>query len=211
MVSGEDSVERLVEALRQDAQARTLELANLNEQLEERSRVLERQLGKRAGAAKWYAMLAALLAIGVGAWVYTLMLQMSQDVDSMSQRIGQMQIYMRNMGAGKPAKGESGFLAGISQNTGRMSADTVAMREAMQAMSGDISGMRQAMEEMRGNIGNMNRTMGSLGNDMKDMTDNVAGMAKSIGYMNRSVGRLSRDADSLRGPFPGMNSVMPWR
>lgn len=211
MSVSDEHLDRLVELVRQDAQARAAELAHLNELLEERTQVLERQLGKRANAAKWYAGLAGMLAILIGIWVYSLMEGMSESIDTLSSSIGGVQTYMKGMGSGELGKGEAGFMSAMARDTEQMTVDIGIMRKAMQQVTGDIGAMRKVMEGMRADIGSMNSTIVSLSGDMRQMNNNVAGMAQSIGRMDRSVSRLSLGAGSLRGPFPGMNSVMPWR
>ena len=211
MSADDERLDRLVEIVRQDGQARAVEMANLNRLLEERTQVLERQLGKRANAAKWYAVLAGLLAVMVGVWVYSLMLEMSRNVGDMSTHVGQMQVYMKNLGGGESGKGAASFMSGMAHDTDQISVDIGIMRKAMQQVTGDIGAMRTVMEGVRVDIGSMNGIMGNLGGDMRLMSDDVAGMARSMGHMNRSVDSLARGADALRAPFPTMDSVMPWR
>lgn len=211
MSAADEPPQRLIEIVRQDAQARAAELAHLNELLEERTQMLERQLGRRASTAKWFAVVAGLLAIIVGIWVYTLMQGVSGSIEQMSHRVGGMQTYMKHMGAGQPPTGEASFMSAMARDTDKMTVDIGLMREAMQQLTGDIGAMRTGMEGMRGDIGSMNKTMRSLGRDMQLMNKNVAGMAQSMARMDQSVSRLSYGADSLRAPFPTMDSVMPWR
>jgi len=207
MGPSEESIERLVEVVRQDAEVRTRELENLNQHLEERNRVLEKQLGKRAGAAKWYAALAGLVAVIVGVWVYSLILNLGRDMHDMSTQMQQMHVYLQNMAAGDPVEGEASYMSSMAHNIDRMADDIGVMRIEMKQVSGDINVMRTAMTDMSGDIGKMNVAMHDLGGDMKSMRENIGGMAQSVGHMNRNVGRLSRDAQNLRNPFPGM---MPW-
>ena len=207
MATSEQALERLLEAVQQDAQSRARELEHLNAQLEERTRVLEQQLGKRAGGARWLALLAMLLALIVGAWVYTLVINLGNEMQGMSSQMSGMHAYMKNMGAGVPVEGESSYLSSMAHDIHQMSGDIAAMRVEMTQVSGDIGVMRTAMTEMRGDIGSMNTAMASMGQDMTDMRENIGGMAHSLGTMNRSVGRLSRDAQNLREPFRG---IMPW-
>jgi len=207
MGPSEESIERLVEVVRQDAEVRTRELENLNQHLEERNRVLEKQLGKRASAAKWYAALAGLVAVIVGVWVYSLILNLGRDMHDMSTQMQQMHVYMQNMAAGDPVEGEASYMSSMAHNIDRMADDIGVMRIEMKQVSGDINVMRTAMTDMSGDIGKMNVAMHDLGGDMKSMRENIGGMAQSVGHMNRNVGRLSRDAQNLRNPFPGM---MPW-
>jgi len=207
MVPGELVVERLIEVVQQDAATRARELAHLNEQLEERNRLLERQLSRRASAAKWLAALAGLVAVIAGVWVYALIEHLGRDMSSMSTQMQRMHGYMQNMAAGEPVEGGASYMSSMAHNIDRMADDTEVMRSAMQQVSGDINVMRVAMTNMSGDIGKMNLAMTDLGKDMKSMRDNIGGMAQSVGHMNRNVGRLSRDAQNLRNPFPGM---MPW-
>ncbi|RMG34239.1 MAG: hypothetical protein D6720_09850 [Gammaproteobacteria bacterium] len=202
-------MQQLVEVIREEARQQTAELRAINEQLEARTRVLEQQLGRRASAAKWYALVAGLLALMVGFWVYSLMQPMAANVDAMSSHLGKMQGYLRNLNAGGP--GRPGSMAGgTGKNLDRMAEDIGIMRAAMQQVTGDIRAMRTAIEGMRGDIGSMNRALSGLMGQMQMMGDNVASMAQSLDYMNRNVGRLSRDVNGFRGPFPSMDSVMPW-
>lgn len=209
MEAGTEPLQQLLEAIREEARQQTAELQGINARLEERTRVLERQLGRRVSAAKWYALVAGLVAVMVGFWVYSLMQQMSASVDGMSSDIGQMRVYMKNMGRGGPAQANAG--SAMAKDLARMASDTAIMRAAMQQVTGDIRAMRSAIEGMRGDIGSMNRTLAGLTGQMQMMGDNVASMAQSLDYMNRNVGRLSRDVNGgFRGPFPSMDSVMPW-
>ncbi len=209
MEAGTEPLERLLEVVREEAQRQTAELRGINAQLEERTRVLERQLGRRANAAKWYALVAGLVAVMVGFWVYSLMQHMASSVDGMSSHVGKMQVYMKNMSAGGQGNGSS--VSAMNTTLDRMAKDTAIMRAAMEQVTGDIRAMRSAIEGMRGDIGSMNRTLAGLTGEMQMMGDNVASMAQSLDYMNRNVGRLSRDVNGgFRGPFPSMDSVMPW-
>jgi len=206
-MTSEGALERLLTAMRQDAEARSREFRHLNEQLEQRNELFEAQLGKRANSAKWLAILAAFLAITAGALVYTLVLTLGNDVKQMSGNMVDMRGYLRNMAAGDPVDGEASFMSSMAHDIHRMSNDIAAMRVEMTAVSGDIGVMRTAMTDMREDIGAMNSSMGEMGGDMKDMRANIDGMAQSLGHMSRSVGRLSRDAQHLREPFRG---IMPW-
>jgi len=207
MLTGEDALERLLDAVREDAQTRAQELARLNEQLEERNRLIEKRLGRSGSAAKWFASLAMLLAVVVGAWMYLLVMNLGNDVNGMSSQMTQMHGYMKNMAAGKPVAGEASYMSSMAHDIHRMTDDIAAMRVEMKRVSGDIGVMRTAMTDMRSDIGKMNGSMDGMGSDMKSMRDNIDGMAQSLGHMSRNVGRLSRDAQNLRNPFPGM---MPW-
>ena len=207
MAPSDETLERLVELVRQDAAARGRELEHLNERLEERNRLLEKQLGRRAGAAKWFAAVAGLAAIITGVWVYALILNVGHDMHDMSTQMQQMHVYMQNMAAGEPLEGDASYMASMAHNIDRMADDIGVMRVEMNRVSTDINVMRTAMTDMSGDIGKMNIAMHDLGGDMKSMRENIGGMAQSVGHMNRNVGRLSRDAQNLRNPFPGM---MPW-
>jgi len=207
MATGEDALERLLTAVQQDAEARTRELAHLNTQLEERNKLLEKQLGRRANTAKWMALLAGLTAVIVGIWVYMLVMKLGNDFHDMSAQMGQMHGYMKNMAAGEPVDGQPSYMSSMAHDIHRMSGDIAAMRIEMNQVSGDIGVMRTAMTEMRGDIGDMNGSMVEMGGDMKNMRQNIDGMAQSLSHMSRNVGRLSRDARQLRDPFGGM---MPW-
>lgn len=209
MDAGTEPLRQLIELIREEARQQTAELRGINAQLEERTRVLERQLGRRASAAKWYALVAGLVAVTVGFWVYSLMQPMASNVDQMSSHIGKMQTYMRNMGSG--GQGRDGSMGVLASTLDQMAKDTAIMRAAMEQVTGDIRAMRSAIDGMRGDIGSMNRTLATLTGQMQMMGDNVASMAQSIDYMSRNVGRLSRDVNGgFRGPFPSMDSVMPW-
>ena len=207
MAASDETLEKLVELVRQDAEARTRELEGLNERLEERNRLLEKHLGRRAAAAKWYAAVAGLAAVIVGVWVYSLVVNLGRDMHDMSGQMQQMHVYMQNMAAGEPVEGASSYMASMAHNIDRMADDIGVMRVEMERVSTDINVMRTAMTDMSGDIGKMNVAMHDLGGDMKSMRENIGGMAQSMGHMNRNVGRLSRDAQNLRSPFPGM---MPW-
>lgn len=205
--TGSEALERLLVALRQDAEARSGELERLNQQLEERNSLLQKQLEKRVSGARWLALLGMLMALIVGAWVYTLVLKLGNDMQDMSGQMRHMHGYMQNMAAGEPVQGQASYLSSMAHDIHQMSADISAMRDEMTQVSGDIGVMRVAMTDMRGDIGSMNTAMTSMGSDMGDMRENISGMAQSLGSMNRNVGRLSRDAQNLREPFRGM---MPW-
>ena len=69
MVTGETGLEQSAEDLTQEGRDRSGGLEQLNALLEERNRLLELQLGKKANAAKWFALLGMVLALIVGAWV----------------------------------------------------------------------------------------------------------------------------------------------
>jgi len=211
MVASDSGIGHLVEVLQRDGEARTRELADLNAQLEERNRLLQRQLGNKVAVARWFGLLGVLLALLVGVWVYQLMQRMSGDIDNMATKIAHMQVYMKNMGGGQLNEGEAGFMSSIARNTDSMSADIGAMRKAMQQVSNDMGDMRLSMEQTRANIGSMNQVMGDMGNDMKSVTGNIAVMARSVGHMNQNVGRLSRDSQYMGDPLRAWDSVMPWR
>jgi hypothetical protein len=207
MVTGDDALERLLAVIQRDADARTRELAKLNEQLETRNQLLEKQLARRAGAAKWFALVAGVAALVVAGWVYLLVLNLGDEFNGMSAQMGQMHGYMKNMAAGEPVEGQDSYMSSMAHDIHRMSNDIAAMRIEMTQVSGDIGVMRTAMTQMGGDIGNMNGAMGEMGGDMKSMRQNIDGMAQSLNHMGRNVGRLSRDARQLRDPFGGM---MPW-
>ena len=213
MSVSEEQLDRLAGILRQDAELRAAELARLNEQLEERTAVLERDLARRARAARWYTMLMILVVIGVGVWVYLQMHRMaggSGNTDALARQIGQMQVYMKNMGGGTPRKGEAGFMASMAHDIDKMSNDIGVMRGAMEKVAKDIGVMRRSMQAMRDDIGAMNGTLASVSADMNMMNQNVDTMARSIDYMTQSVSRLTNGGTGMRGTFPPMNSVMPW-
>jgi methyl-accepting chemotaxis protein len=207
MLNGENALQDFMEAVREDAQARANEFARLNEQLEERNRLLEQQLGHRINGAKWFSLLAVVAAVVIGVWVYTLVLHLGQDVNGMSQQMGQMHGYMKNMAAGEPVEGGDSYISSMAHDIHRMSEDMAGVRVEIQQVSSDIGVMRTAMTDMRGDIGIMNTSMDDMRGDMKHMRENIGGMAQSLSRMSRNVGRLSRDAQNLREPFRGM---MPW-
>ena len=204
MQKGENALQDLVLAMRKDAQASAKEFARLNEQLEERNRLLEQQLGSRINGAKWFSMLAVLAVLVIGVWVYTLVLQLGQDQNGISQQLGQM---LNNLAAGELVEGGDNYMSSMAQDIHSMSEDMAAVLVEMQQVSSDIGVMRTAMTDMRGGIGNMNVSMNEMGGDMKHMRENIGGMARSLSLMSHNVGRLSRDAQNIREPFRGM---MPW-
>lgn len=210
MLADEKSLDRLVEVLQGQGERRNQELAELAAQFEQRNALLERQLGRKGRATFWLASLAFLLAVAVGGWVYLLMQRMADNVDHMASRIGQMQTYMRNMGAGQPEADGAGFMYSIARNTDNMSQDIGSMRGAMFQVSGDIATLRGDMQQMRDDIGSMNQVMGGMGGDIKLVSGNIAKMAQSVGHMNRNVGRMSRDNPYMRDPMRAMDSVIPW-
>ena len=193
MPNGEKALQDLMVAVREDAQARANEFARLNDQLEERNRLLEQQLGRRINGAKWFSLLAVVAAVVIGVWVYMLVLHLGQDVSGMSQQMGQMHGYMKNMAAGEPVEGGDSYISSMAHDIHRMSEDMAGVRVEIQQVSSDIGVMRTAMTDMRGDIGSMNTSMNDMRGDMK--------------RMSRNVGRLSHDAQNLREPFRGM---MPW-
>ncbi|MCW8962873.1 MAG: hypothetical protein OQL16_03675 [Gammaproteobacteria bacterium] len=207
MPNGEKALQDLMVAVREDAQARANEFARLNEQLEERNRLLEQQLGRRINGTKWFSMLAVVAALVIGVWVYMLVLHLGQDQDGISQQMGQMHGYMKNMAAGEPVEGGDSYMSNMAHDIHRMSEDMAAVLVEIQQASGDIGVMRTAMTDMRGGIGSMNASMNDMRGDMKHMRENIGGMAQSLSKMSRNVGRLSRDAQNMREPFRGM---MPW-
>lgn len=207
MLNGENVLQDLLVAVREDAQGRANEFARLNDQLEERNRLLEQQLSRRINGTKWVSLLAVVAALVIGVWVYMLVLHLGQDVNGMSQQMGQMHGYMKNMAAGEPVEGGDSYMSSIAHDIHRMSEDMAAVRVGIQQVSSDIGVMRTDMTDMRGDIGSMNTSMNDMGGDMKHMRENIGGMAQSLSRMNRNVGRLSRDAQNMREPFRGM---MPW-
>jgi methyl-accepting chemotaxis protein len=207
MRNGENVLQDLVAGVREDAQLRANEFARLNDQLEERNRLLEQQLGRRINGAKWFSLLSLVAALVIGVWVYLLVLHLGQDVNGMSQQMGQMHGYMKNMAAGEPVAGGDSYMSSIAHNIHRMSEDMAAVRVGIQQVSNDIGVMRTDMTDMRGDIGSMNASMNDMRGDMKHMRENIGGMAQSLSRMSRNVGRLSRDAQNMREPFRGM---MPW-
>lgn len=211
MVADVEGYDRLVKVLQGEGESRTRELTRLAAQFEQRNVILERQLSRKGRATLLVAVLAFMLAVGIGAWVYLLMQQMADSVDRMASRIGQMQTYMRNMGAGELQAGEAGFMYRIARNTDSMSQDIGTMRGAMQQVSGDIATLRVDMHQMRDDIGSMSEDMGGMGGDMKLVSGNIAKMAQSVGHMNQNVGRMSRGTPYMRDPMRAMDSVVPWR
>jgi methyl-accepting chemotaxis protein len=207
MLNGENALQDLMVAIREDTQLRANEFARLNDELEKRNHLLEQQLGHRINGAKWFSMLAVVAALVIGIWMYMLVLQLGQDVNGMSQQMGQMHGYMKNMAAGEPVKGGDSYMSSIAHDIHRMSEDMAAVRVGIQKVSSDIGVMRTDMTDMRGDIGSMNTSMTDMRGDMKHMRENIGGMAQSLSRMSRNVGRLSRDAQNLREPFRGM---MPW-
>jgi methyl-accepting chemotaxis protein len=207
MLNDENALQELIMAVRGDAKARVDEFARLNEQLEERNRLLELQLGRRINGARWFSLLAVVAALVIGVWVYMLVLHLGQDVNGMSQQMGKIHGYMKNMAAGKPVEGGGSYMSSMAHDIHRMSEDMAAVRVEMQQVSSDIGVMRTAMTDTRGDIGSMNTLMNYMRGDMKHMRENIGGMAQSLSQMSRNVGRLSRDAQNLREPFRGM---MPW-
>lgn len=193
MLNGENALQDLMVAVREDAQARANEFARLSEQLEERNRLLEQQLGRRINGAKWFSLLAVVAALVIGVWVYMLVLHLGQDVNGMSQQMGQMSGYMKNMAASGPVEDGDSYMSSMAHDIHRMSEDMAAVRVGIEQVSSDIGVMRTAMTDMRGDIGSMNTSMNGMRGDMK--------------HMSRNVGRLSRDAQNLSEPFRGM---MPW-
>jgi hypothetical protein len=204
MPKGENAQQDLRVAMREDSQLSANEFARLNEQLEERNRLLEQQLGRRINGAKWFSLLAVVAALVIGVWVYMLVLHLGQDQYGISQKIDG---YMKNIAAGVPVEGGDSYMSSMAQDIHSMSEDMAAVLVEMQQVSSDIGVMRTAMIDMRGGIGSMNTSMNDMRGDMKHMRDNIGGMAQSLSHMSRNVGRLSRDAQNLREPFRGM---MPW-
>lgn len=200
MLKGENALQDLLAAVREDAQARVNEFARLNEQLEEHNRLLEQQVSRRINGARWASLLAVVVALLIGVWVYMLAPHMEQDQGDMSQQIEQMHEYMKNMAAGEPVEGGGSYMSSMAHDIHRMSEDMAAVRVDMQQVSSDIGAMRTAMTDMRGDIGSMNAST-------IDMRDNIGGMAQSLSHMSRNVRRLSRDAQNMGEPFRGM---MPW-
>ena len=207
MLNDENALQDLMVAVREDTQARANEFARLNEQLEERNRLLEQQLGRRINGAKWFSLLAVIAAVVIGVWVYMLVLQLGQNVNGMSQQMGKMHGYMKNIAAIEPIEGADSYMSSMAHDTHSMSEDMAAVRVEIQQVSSDIGVMRTAMTDTRGDIGSMNTLMNYMSGDMKHMRENIGGMAQSLSQMSRNVGRLSRDAQNLREPFRGM---MPW-
>jgi methyl-accepting chemotaxis protein len=207
MLNGDNALQDLLVAVREDAQGRANEFARLNDQLEERNRLLEQQLSRRINGTKWFSLLAVVAALVIGVWVYMLVLHLGQDVNGMSQQMGRMHGYMKNMAAGEPVEGGDSYMSSIAHDIHRMSEDMAAVRVGIQQVSSDIGVMRTDMTDMRGDIGSMNTSMNEMGGDMKHMRENIGGMAQSLSRMSRNVGRLSRDAQNMREPFRGM---MPW-
>jgi len=183
MSNNENALQDLMMAVREDAQARANEFARLSEQLEERNQLLEQQVGRRINGAKWFSLMAVVVALVIGVWVYMLVLHLGQDQNGISQQIGQMHGYMKNMAAGEPIEGGDSYMSNMAHDIHRMSEDMAAVLVEMQQVSSDIGVMRTAMTDMRG------------------------GMTRSLSQMSRNVGRLSNDAQNLREPFRGM---MPW-
>jgi methyl-accepting chemotaxis protein len=204
MLNGENALQDLMAVVREDAQARANEFTRLNEQLEERNRLLEQQLGRRINGAKWFSLLAMVAAVVIGVWVYMLVLHLGQDVSGMAQ---QMNGYMKNMVVGESVEGGDSYISSIAHDIHRMSEDMAVVRVEIQQVSSDIGMMRTATTDMRGGIGRMNTSMNDMSGDMRHMRENIGGMAQSLSKMSRNVGRMSRDTQNLREPFRGM---MPW-
>ena len=200
MQNGEDALQDLMVVMREDAQARANEFARLNEQLEERNRLLEQQLGRSINGSKWLSRLAMVAALVIGVWVYMLVVNLGQGVDGMSQKMDQMRGYMKNMAARESIEGGGDYISSMAHDIHQMSEDISVVRAEMQQVSSDIGLMRVAMTDMRADIGVMNATM-------HDMRENIGGMTQSLSHMNRNVRRLSRDAQNMGEPFRGM---MPW-
>ena len=200
MVKGENALQDLMVVVREDTQARANDFARLNEQLEERNRLLEQQLGRGINGAKWFSLLAVVVALVIGVWVYMLVLHLGQGLDSMSQQMGQMHGYMKNMAVNKSIEGGDSYISSMAHDIHLMSEDMAVVRIEMQKVSSDIGVMRGAMTDMREDIGIMNTSM-------NDMRENIGGMSRSLSHMSRNVRRLSRDAQNMGEPFRGM---MPW-
>ena len=200
MPNGDNALQDLMVAVREDTQARANEFGRLNEQLEERNRLLEQQLGSRINGVKWLSLLAVVAALVIGIWMYMLVLNLGQGVNDMSKQMGQMHVYLKNMAASESIDDGNSYIAGMAQDIHRMSEDMAAVRVEMQKVSSDIGVMRVAMTDMRSDIGVMNTSM-------NEMRDNIGGMAQSVSHMSRNVRRLSRDAQNMGEPFRGM---MPW-
>lgn len=211
MVAEMKGFDRLVDVLQNEGENRTRELTELANQMEQRNKLLEQQLRRKGKTTAVVAVLAVCLALGVGAWVYLLMREMANDVSDMSSQIGQMQTYMRNMGAGHLTTGSPGFMSIIAGNTDTMSENIGTMRMAMQQVSGDIADLRVDMRQMRDDIGSMGKGIMGIGSNIKEVGDNIATMTQSVGHMNRNVGRMSHDTPYMRDPMRAMDSVMPWR
>ena len=204
MPNAENALQDFIVAVREDAKVRAAEFSRLNEQLEERNRLLEQELGRRISRARWFSLLALIAAPMIGVWVYMLALNLGQDISGVSQ---QMHGYIKNMAAGELVDDGNSYMASMAQDIHSMSEDMAAVRVGIEQVSSDISVMRTAMTDMRWDIGNMNTSMNHMRGDMKHMRNDIGGMAQSLSHMSENVGRMSRDTQNLREPFRGM---MPW-
>jgi len=209
-MASDEGLDRLVGILKKDLRTRNPQLIELNQQLDRRNDLFEQQLAKCAHTYKWYAGLAGTVAVIFGIWVFTKIVHTVDDMGNTSDRMSEMQLYMKNMGEGSLHEGESNYTESMAAIIQNMSGDIRSMNEVIDSMGGGMGAMRGSMEGMSDTMSIMRVAMDGVNGDVRHMTDDVSGMNHSVGYMNQSVGRMARDIDYMKEPFEAMDDFMPW-
>lgn len=225
------NVQELIGVLRDDVAARADQMSEMNALLEERNRLLQEQneatrremterlsaQDKQGGRYRWYTGLLGVVAVVVGAWVMTIIVSITDDMDK-------MRLYMQNMGEERGPHANPSYMQSMASNMSTMRGDMQAMRismgdmdGSMGQMSGDMKAMKKSMGTMQGDITVMSSSMGNMSQDVAQMNGSMGSMTQSIQRMNydtavmrTGVANMSSDTNAMGQPFRAMDAVMPW-
>ncbi|TVQ86111.1 MAG: hypothetical protein EA400_13705 [Chromatiaceae bacterium] len=218
------TVEELLQVLREDVALRNQSMVAISDQLDTRNKLMQQRVARHTASvsrsmqrrlaaeqqtnkrARWYTGVLAVFAVLIGAVLFYMVFEMARDMNRMED-------YMFNMGHApsdeRPARRHERKVAGPSFMHA-MARDMQSMHEQMTQMRSDIGAMRVAIIQMDGTIGAMGGDIGSMSRDMGTMNATMGRMQYDTLLLRQGVGSMSSDTRAMGVPFRVMDSFMPW-